>query len=94
MCQTKDEFQEDKLQLNLQPNGQREYPIYLRGCHLSTYKLVHLMKMHGGSTLGPNIAPFGEEGKKKLLKLQKILGSLYINHHLQELCPFKGKKES
>ena len=50
MCQTKDEFQEDKLQLNLQPNGQGilecrgriqgKYPIQLPDSHLFTYKLV------------------------------------------------------
>ena len=64
MCQTKDEFQEDKLQLNLQPNGQGilecrgrihgEYPIFLPDSHPFTYKLVqqaHLTTMHGGSTL-------------------------------------------
>ena len=64
MCQTKDEFQEDKLQLNLQPNGQGilecrgriqgECSIYLPDSHPFTYKLVqqaHLTTMHGGSPL-------------------------------------------
>ena len=62
--QTSDHFDEDKLQLNLQPNVQGilecrgriegEYPIYLPESHPYTYKLVqqaHLMTLHGGVSL-------------------------------------------
>ena len=54
-------FEEDKLQLNLQPNHHHvlecrgriegEYPIYLPDSHLYTHKLVeqaHLSTLHGG----------------------------------------------
>ena len=73
MCQTKDEFQDDKLQLNVQPNGQGileclgriqgEYPIHLPESHPFTYKLVqqsHLMAMQSNTNkVYVNLCPKG-----------------------------------
>ena len=63
-AQTSDHFEEDKLQLNLQPNDQQilecrgriqgEYPIYLPDSHPYTYKLAqqaHLVTLDGGVAL-------------------------------------------